>query len=63
MLWKVTVWAATGVICFLTLVLLVPTILKVGYGTMKIFAGASRTYWRGWWQLQKARRRYEHKYR
>jgi hypothetical protein len=63
MISKTIVWVATGVICCLTLVLLVPTLVKVGYGTMKIFAGATRAHWRGRRQLHRARRRYEHKYR
>ncbi len=56
MLWKVTVWIVTAVMCFLTLVLLLPTLVKVGYGTMKIFAGALRAHWRGQRQLRRARR-------
>ena len=56
MLWKVTVWVATVVISLLTLVLLVPTLVKVGYGTMKIFAGAARAHWRGQRQLRRARK-------
>ncbi len=63
MILRAIVWAARVLLCLLTLVLLVPTILKVGYGTMRIFAGALRTYWRGWWQLHRARRRYEYKHR
>ncbi len=56
MLWKVTVWVATGILCCLTLVLLLPTLVKVGYGTMKIFASAAKAHWRGQRQLRKARR-------
>jgi hypothetical protein len=56
MISKGIVWAARVVLCFLTLVLLVPTILKVLYGTMKIFAGATRAHWRGQRQLRRAQR-------
>ncbi len=56
MISKAIVWAATGVICCLTLMLLVPTILKVGYGTMRIFAGAVKAHWRGQRLLRSARR-------
>ncbi len=63
MILRAIVWVATGVICCLTLVLLLPTLVKVGYGTMKIFAGAVRAHWRGQRQLRRARRSYEHKYR
>ncbi len=61
MISKAIVWAARVLLCFLTLVLLLPTLFKVGYGTMKIFAGAVRAHWRGQRQLRRARRRYEHK--
>ncbi len=63
MISKAIVWAARVVLCLLILVLLLPTILKVGYGTMKIFAGATRAHWRGQRQLRRARRSYEHKSR
>ena len=56
MISKGIVWVVTGVICCLILVLLVPTILKVGYGTMRIFAGALLAHWRGQRQLRRARR-------
>ncbi len=56
MILRAIVWVATGVICFLTLLLLLPTLLKVLYGTMKIFAGAARAHWRGQRQLRRARR-------
>ncbi len=63
MISKTIVWAATAVLCFLTLVLLVPTLLKVGYGTMKLFAVAVRAHWRGWWHLRRARRKYYYRNR
>ena len=56
MILRAIVWAATAVICCLTLVLLLPTLVKVGYGTMKIFVGALRAHWRGQRQLRRARR-------
>ena len=56
MLWRVVVWVATAVISLLTLVLLLPTLFKVVYGIMKLFAVAIRSYWRGWRDLQRARR-------
>ena len=56
MISKSIVWATTAVMCFLTLVLLLPTLFKVLYGTMKIFAGAVRAHWRGRRQLRSARR-------
>ena len=56
MISKVIVWVATAIMCFLTLVLLLPSLFKVGYGTMKIFAGAVRAHWRGQRQLRRARR-------
>jgi len=58
MLWRVVVWAATAVISLLTLVLLLPSLFKVVYGIMKLFAVAVRAYWRAWRELQRARRRY-----
>ena len=57
MLWRVIVWVATAVISLLTLVLLLPSLFKVVYGIMKLFAVAAGAYWRGWRQLQRARRR------
>ncbi len=56
MISKVSVWAATAALCFLTLVLLLPTLFKVGYETMKLFAVAVRAHWRGQRQLRSARR-------
>ncbi len=63
MISRAIVWAARAVLCFLTLVLLLPTLAKVGYGTMKIFAGALRAHWRGQRQLRRARRSYEYRHR
>jgi hypothetical protein len=56
MISRAIVWAATAVLCFLTLVLLLPTLFKVSYGTMKIFAGAVGAHWRGQRLLRSARR-------
>ncbi len=56
MIRRAFVWVATAVICFVTLVLLLPTLAKVGYGTMRIFAGAVRAHWRGRRLLRSARR-------
>ncbi len=56
MISKTIVWVATAALCFLTLVLLLPTLLKVGYGTMKLFAVAVRAHWRGRRLLRNARR-------
>ncbi len=56
MISKAIVWAARVVLCLLTLVLLLPTLLKVLYGTMRIFAGAVRAHWRGRRLLRSARR-------
>ena len=56
MISRAIIWAATVAMYLLTLVLLLPTLFKVGYGTMKIFAGAVRAHWRGQRQLRRARR-------
>ncbi len=56
MISRAIVWVATVVMCFLTLVLLLPTLFKVLYGTTKIFAGAVRAHWRGQRLLRSARR-------
>ncbi len=56
MISKAIVWAATAIMCFLTLVLLLPTLLKVGYGTIKLFAVALGAHWRGRRLLRSARR-------
>jgi hypothetical protein len=56
MISKAIVWVARAVLCLLTLVLLLPTLAKVGYGTMKIFAGAVKAHWRGQRLLRNARR-------
>ena len=56
MISRVIIWAATVAMYLLTLVLLLPTLFKVLYGTMKIFAGALGAHWRGQRQLRRARR-------
>ena len=56
MISKTIVWVATGVICCLTLVLLLPTLFKVGYGTVKLIAIAVKAHWRGQRLLRSARR-------
>ncbi len=56
MISKAIVWVATAVICCLTLMLLVPTILKVLYGTVKLIAIGVMAHWRGQRLLRSARR-------
>lgn len=56
MFWKLTIWATTAIFCFLTLVLLLPTLLKVLYGTVKLIATGVMAHWRGQRQLRRARR-------